>query len=342
MPITRGPLEQWYRDPVSCLQSTLATLLLKAGEDPLVELGLDWEFRHIPGDVRPEEYYWPCRHPGDVVRSLLPHRAAVSRWRTVAGEDPLAVLEDALAAGLLPVIAVDNFHLPFRPAYHDVHAAHLLVVYEVDREAGTVGVSDAQPPAFLGPIPVADLLRSWDDASPHDDQDVFFSGKGETAARRWLEVRLDEPGPELDPGQLGTVLRANVRGFTNPAERDGTHQVGLEGLRGFTDDLVERSRDGGSEALVSAYTFGWGMQAQAALHGELLRRCGAGWGMRELAEAGRHAELVAHLWSGVRVQSAHGRADPAGCARELARHAALLVAAYERALETIDRVAEGL
>ena len=55
--------------------------------------------------------------------------------------------------GVLPIAAVDNFHLPFRPAFHDVHAAHLLVVYRITDT--DVYVSDAQPPAFQGPIPIA-------------------------------------------------------------------------------------------------------------------------------------------------------------------------------------------
>jgi hypothetical protein len=56
--IVDGPVSQWYRDTISCLQATLATVLLHAGEEPLPVLGLAWEFLHIPGDVRPQEFYY--------------------------------------------------------------------------------------------------------------------------------------------------------------------------------------------------------------------------------------------------------------------------------------------
>ncbi|MFF5261692.1 BtrH N-terminal domain-containing protein [Actinomadura viridis] len=337
--IATGPIEHWYRDPVSCLQSTLATLLIHAGQDPLEALGLSWEFLYVPGDVRPEEYYWPCRFPEDLARSVLPYHSVTSRWRVAADADPLRRLEDVLAAGRLPIIAVDNFHLPFRPAHHDVHAAHLLVVYAVDRVAGTVCVSDAQPPTFKGPIPVEDLLRSWNDSSPRDDQDVFFSGKEDVVGFRWLDVSLSDLPVELTSQRLGRALRANRHRFT-ASSSDG--RAGIEGLRRFVRELVGRARGGDGAALAETYTFGWGPQAQAALHGELLRRCGHAWGLPALSVAGRHVERVAHRWSAVRVQSAHGRVDPVGCADDLSRHATRLVEAYGRALDALDKAIPNL
>ncbi|MGX7674002.1 BtrH N-terminal domain-containing protein [Plantactinospora sp. DSM 117369] len=334
MTCVRG-VTQWYRDPVSCLQSTLATLLLEAGHDPLEVLGLSWEFRYHPGDVRPEEYYWPCRRPGDLAGSLLPLHDVTSRWRAIDPADPLGAWRDALAGGRLPVVAVDNYHLPFRPAYHDVHAAHLLVVYDVDETAGTVAVSDAMPPDFAGPLPAEVLLRSCGAAGVDDEQDVFFSGPV-TSGGRWLDVRLPAAIPALDPGRLGLALDANAAGFAAPSDDAWT---GADGLRRYCAQLGTAATP---ELLAEAYTFGWGMQAQASLHGELLRTLGARWDRPALAEAGRRVEQVAHRWTAVRVTAAHGRDDPAGCAGPLRDHLGRLRRAYQEAHAALGRAAADL
>jgi hypothetical protein len=332
-----GAVVQWYRDPVSCLQTTLATLLIHAGEKPLDSLGLAWEFLHVPGDVPMEEYYWPCRYPYDLARSVLPHHPVRSRWHEAPAADPVSALEGALAEGRLPVVAVDNYHLPFRPAYHDVHSAHLIVVYEVDRSAGTVGVSDVMPPAFLGPLRIEDLVRAWRSELPRDVQNSFFSGAG-VARTRWLDVRFLEPFAELTPARLSSALSADVRRFTEPADE----HAGLSGLAEYTGLLLDRARAGDGDALRAAYTFGWATQAQSALHGELLRRCGSDWGVPGLVEAGRRVERVAHCWTGLRVAGAHGRTDPHGWLPELTRHVHRLHRIYQEAVESVDRVAREL
>ncbi|GIH27836.1 hypothetical protein Aph01nite_61460 [Acrocarpospora phusangensis] len=326
---TRRSIDQWYRDPVSCLQSTVAALLLADGQDPLEVLGLAWEFRYLPGDVRPEEFYWPCRVPGDPVASLLPYHPARSRWRTTAVADPLAELREALAEGRLPVVAVDNYHLPFRPALNDVHSAHLIVVYDIDQDGGTVLVSDAMPPAYDGELPVADLLRAWTSANPRE-QEAFFSGA--EIQGRWLDVSLGGPYPALGPERLAEALRADAAGFDDSA---ACHS-GLAGLKRFAGALVEAAEAGNARLVEEAYTFGWGMQAQAALHGELLRRCGNAWRVPSLAEAGRRVERTAHLWTPVRVTAAHGRGAPRDCARDLRHHTERLEAGYRAALIAID------
>ncbi|HST66657.1 MAG TPA: BtrH N-terminal domain-containing protein, partial [Mycobacteriales bacterium] len=184
--LVTGPVRFWYRDLVSCLQATVATVLLRDGHDPLEVLGAAWEFRWIPGDVRSEEFYYPCRYAGDLGRSLAPRHPVRSAWRRPADPaDPLAEIRAAVAADRLLVAAVDNFHLPFRPAFGDVHAAHLVVLSGLDERRGLVYLSDAMPPAFAGPIPVPDFLAAWSSANPADEQDDFFSDAG--IDRRLLE-----------------------------------------------------------------------------------------------------------------------------------------------------------
>ena len=324
-------VRQWYRDPVSCLQSTLATVLLAAGAEPLPVLGLRWEFLFVPGDVRPEEFYYPCRFEGDVARSLAPYHPLRSSWWSPAPEeDPLAELARRVEGGELPIAAVDNYHLPFRPAFHDVHAAHLVVVYAVDRERDEVAVSDAQPPAFRGAIPTEAFLAAWGSPNPADTEDAFFSDS--EIGRRCLSVEIDGPISSLDPERLGSALRENLTDFA----------TGLAELGRYVDDLEARALAGERRPLEELYAFGWGMQAQTYLHGELLREVGAGWSLPELAEAGRAVQEVASAWTGLRMTGAHGLGAPAAAAADLRRHGSRLRRRYETALERVAQAAESL
>jgi hypothetical protein len=337
--VVTGPVRLWYRDLISCLQGTFATVFDRAGHDPLEVLGSHWEFRYIPGDVRPEEFYYPCRHPGDLARSLAPHHPVGSRWgRPADPAAPLVEIAAELAADRPVIAAVDNFYLPFRPAFGDVHAAHLILVWGLDERRGLVHVADAMPPAFSGPLPITDFLRAWGSANPPDVQDAFFSDA--RIDRRYLTVTLGEPFPVLDAGCLRRVLTENL-GLAGD-DNDADAWCGTTGLRRFLDDLVGRARSGDARALADAYPFGWGMQAQASLHGELLRRWGARHRTPAVREAGRLVERVAHVWTGVRVTAAHGRRDPAAAAGDLARHARVLRQRYEQALDGLRDALEEL
>ncbi|MFQ6143748.1 BtrH N-terminal domain-containing protein [Streptomyces seoulensis] len=324
----------WYRDVISCLWATLAENIARAGGEPLDVLGLHWEFRFRPGDVRSEEFYFAGAHPDDVARSIAPYHGISSRWhRAAADDDPLAELAELTGRGMLPVAAVDNFHLPFRPAYGDVHAAHLIVVHDVDLAAGTVTVSDAMPPAFSGVIDAAAFRRSWESANPSDEQDAFFSDS--RIDRRYLTVTVGEL-PPLDRGLLKRALAADGERFAAGDERGPSGDwTGLPGLRRFLDDLREGAAAGEPGALRDAYPFGWGMQAQAGLHGELLRRLGVEHDVPELREAGRRVEAVAHAWTGVRLCAAHGHPDPRAALRELHGHAARLEEAYHQGVAAV-------
>jgi hypothetical protein len=330
--VAATPVAHWYRDPLSCLQSTLASVLLHAGAEPLPVLGLAWEFLFKPGEVRREEFAYPCRFEGDVARSLAPYHPIRSSWWSPAPDDePLAELARRIESGELPIAAVDNFHLPFRPAFHDVHAAHLVVVYAIDRRRHEVRVSDATPPAFQGAIPAVDFLASWSSANPADAEDAFFSDS--QIGRRCLSVEIEGPLPPLGAELLRTALEANLARFA---------ASGLAGLRGYVDYLEEGARAGERRPLEELYPFGWGMQAQAFLHGELLRETGSSWSRPELAEAGRAVAEVASAWTGLRMTGAHALAAPAAAAADLRRHGDRLRRRYEVALEAVARAAESL
>ena len=333
--------ELWYRDLISCLQATFGTVVARAGADPLTVLGAGWRFLHLPGDVRSEEFYYPCpagESGGAYLgAALAPHHELHARWWQPADEDDLwREVRETLADDRLVIAAVDNFHLPFRPAYGDVHAAHLVVVYGLDEVRGLVYVSDAMPPAFRGAVPIEAFLRSWGSANPADVQDSFFSDS--RIGRRCLDVRLDAPPPPLTPELLGGFLRTDVDAFTTATSAC----TGLAGFDAFAGELLERCRAGDATALSELYPFGWGMQAQASLHGELLRRCGQEWGDPALAGAGRAVESVAHAWTGLRITGAHGLGDPRAVSADITHHATVLRGTYARAVDAVGAAAAQL
>jgi hypothetical protein len=84
------------------------------------------------------------------------------------------------------------------------------------------------------------------------------------------------------------------------------------------------------------------MQAQASLHGELLRRCGRDWDDPALAGAGRAAESVAHAWTGLRITGAHGLDDPRAVAADIAHHATVLRGKYANAVDAVSAAAARL
>lgn len=324
-----GP--RWYRDTMSCLQATWATILEAHGYRPLDVLGETWGFCCVPGDVRPEEFYFPTPG-GDLAAALAPDQDVSCTWQLAHVHEGLEPLRDALRRGELPIAAVDNFHLPFRPAFGDVHAAHLLVVHAVDDAASTILVSDAMPPAFHGEIAIADFLRSWSSPNPADDQDAFFSAS--PIARRWLRIDIRSVETAHTPERLARALIRNSDGM-----RPGSSGAVLQGLWGvelWTAQLAQSAERGDAAALGDAYVLGWGMQAQSALHGELLRRRGSDFDLPELREAGRLVERVAGVWTGVRVTAAHGRTSPRRAAADLALHGRRLVRAYDEAADAVD------
>lgn len=327
----------WYRDQISCLQAGFAALLARAGRDPLAVLGSAWEFRATPGDVRHEEYYLPCAVPGDLGRSLAPYHELSSRWHSRGPEhddDPLRGPAEHIERGEPVIAAVDNYYLPFRPAFGDVHAAHLIIVYGFDYERGTVHVSDAMPPAFRGEIPMEAFLRSWGSVNPRDEQDAFFSDA--PVGHRYLEVSLGEPGPELTPGLLGRYIQRNVDGFLDTGPEAGKERLGLSGLSAFLDELLDLAEAADPAVLRDLYPLGWAMQAQSALHGELLRVLGALWALPDLARAGHAVESVSDTWTGLRMTGAHHYGAPAAASPDLRRHAAALRRRYEDAVETLQ------
>lgn len=315
----------WRHDLAGCLHACAATLLAQRGLDPGQVLGSGWVFRYAVGDFRREEYYFPARPGESLFAALAPHHRVASRWHAPAGPDEgWAQVRDRVAAGTPVAVAVDNFHLHFRPAYRDVHANHLIVVYGFDEEAGTARVLDAVPPRFDGDIPLAELraARGSANAGAHD-RDMFFADQ--RIGHRWLELVTGERPERLDRARVAEILRRN---------RETYGGEGRDALRAFLTAMEQRLAAGdpvADELFVVAGT----ALAATGLHAGWLAGVGRQLAATRLVELGREVERVAHHWTAVRILAALTRHGEVSATRLARRHRELR-AAYDQAFAEID------
>lgn len=294
----RQIVQQWYRDSCSCAQTTIATLALMKRMDPLDLLGRSLTFRVDSVSISHEEYYAPSDPMRGPLGEITPHTEISSSWNY--GEN-VTDLEAAVERGPI-ILAVDNYYLPFRPAYLDVHAAHLVVVTKVKTEGGGTSfyVSDAQPPSFQGWVPAETLYEAWDSANPADDQDEFFSST--PVKRRYLTVDLAEHRV-LDLADCLHFIDLTAHHLQTGVDISGGNQwVGIKGLAQYRH-LFDRSEEQLSRCK-DLYILGWWHQAQARLHAELLERF-ASRGATELALPILAANGIATSWTNVRLAGAH-------------------------------------
>ncbi|MFJ4713454.1 BtrH N-terminal domain-containing protein [Streptomyces sp. NPDC088785] len=297
-----GTYPQWYEDPLSCLQTTLGSVLLEHGLSPVEVMGLPCEFAFAPGDAMCEEFYRPAQSERGVAADLCPYHDVASAWTSGSSAEDLIDLIDRHAG---VIVAVDNYHLPFRPAYRDVHAAHLVVVPAWRRTAAgetEFYVSDVQPPHFQGWLAAHHLVESWTSGNPSDAQDVFFSSR--EIGGRVLTVTVRSAPEELTGRRLQHALAGNLDRWEHGTAAD-TDRVwtGRAGLDRFVDWLTARGTD--PQALRPAYTFGWAMQAQAHLHGRLAQEAGRRAPRPHLARIAASADRLVGAWTNVRLLSAH-------------------------------------
>lgn len=340
--VHRPPL--WYRDTVGCLQATVGSALLAGGWDPLEVLGAGWSFTHLPQDAPHEEFYLPLPPGVQLAQALAPHHALELSWSRArqAGRAALGELAEVLAGGGLPIAAVDNYHLPFRPAYHDLHAAHLVIVYAVDGYRQLVQVADPTPPAFTGSVPVESFLAAWQSGNPADEQDAFFS-RTAIGGRFLVLAPPGNPRP-LSAHQLAEAIQANYLRLQHPDGPGGGEPawLGMVGLRKYLSAVGDAAAAGDREAVRRVYPGSWSAQASASLHGELLRARGARWRLPELIELGRAVERVAHAWTAVRVTAAHAWSDPAPVADLLHAQGRRLSARYQNAVALVPEASRRL
>jgi hypothetical protein len=338
LPQARRQPVPWYRPAINCLAASVGTVLATASHDPLDVLGSGWDFTHVPGQEPFEEFYWPVPEHGDLGSRLAPHRPVTIEWSQDAAGD-LSGLITELEQDRIPVAAVDKYFLPFRPAYHDIHAAHIILVYGVDQYRELVWLCDPTPPGFNGPLPIADFQQARNSSNPADVQDAFFSAS--EIRGRYLRIVADPGLTTLSPPELGVALKSNLAAFSADSPADGPW-TGNIGLRRYLDHVISHAEAGHADAVRQVYPFAWSAQASAAMHGELLRTRGGQWRIPELTEAGRAVEAVASAWTPVRVLAAHGWQSPASIASSLRSYGIDLARQYRIAQELAGRAANRL
>jgi hypothetical protein len=322
----------WRHDLAGCLHSVMAVLLRQRGADPLAVLGAGWGFALDPDDVRREEYYLPHRR-GSLLAGLAPYHPVSSRWHSPTGPDAgWQEVRARVAAGEPVAVAVDNFHLPFRPAYRDVHTNHLVTVYGFDDERGEVLVADPVPPRFQGPITLAELRAARDSANPvRHDRDMFFTDN--PIGNRWLEVSLDGDLPPFDRDLVRRVVAGNAAAFREPADADS----GLAGQSRFLARTADGLAAGRQDAVDTGFVVAAPVLAVTAVHADWLAAAARRDGNARLREAARAVDRVAHHWTAVRILVATARSDPRAAAEPLRRRARRLTGDHERALALLDR-----
>jgi Butirosin biosynthesis protein H, N-terminal len=334
MKVVLAPMTFWFHDLCSCLQDCIATVLIYHKHDPTLILGASWEFYYSPADVQREEFYHPLPRP-TLAESMMPFHPIHSAWHaTDDAERAWADVKALVAEGQPVIVAVDNFHVPFRPAYGDVHAAHLIVVFGFDEATDEVYVLDSTPPTKCGPIPLRDFLVARSSDNPvSGERDFFFAGAA--VANRWLQLDIGTPLPTLTRAWATEVIATNLRRFREPAADSGWS--GIAGLTHYLASICERSLgpDAG-DALQELYTVGWTAQGSTALHADFLMQAGRQLGWEHLVEVGRHVDRLANEWTALRMFGAHGFMQPTVIAERLRQRTITFLSNYEQTLQLLE------
>jgi hypothetical protein len=341
MKLVLDGIRPWRHDLAGCLHACAATLLDHAGADPLQVLGAAWQFRYTDGDYRPEEYYFPVPDGSSLLAALAPYHPVGSRWhRPASAEQGWQEVRQQMIAGRPVAVAVDNFELPFRPAYSDVHSNHLVVVYGFDDGRGTVTVLDAVPPYFNGEIPLSRLTAARDSGNQiRHERDMFFADN--PIGNRWLELVIGEAGPADPPAGY---LARNLKQFQ--AECSDGEYLGRDGLQRF---LLEQERRlaGGESVADELFVVAGVALATTAVHADWLAETGRRLDLPGWPELARQVSRVAHHWSAVRILAALSRpgagltgaapSEPVSAGR-LARRRQALLSDLDRALAEAESV----
>ncbi|MGW5867830.1 BtrH N-terminal domain-containing protein [Streptomyces sp. NPDC055239] len=339
MRVELSDIAHWRHDLGHCLHTTMGGLLRHHGLDPLQVLGAHWGFFHRPGDVRREEYFFPLHRDG-LLESMAPHHPVWSRWHWPDdAASGWGEVRAAILAGAPVAVAADNFHLPFRPAYRDVHTNHLLTAYGFDDERDLVLICDSVPPRFQGAIPIGQFTDARDSANPVlHDRDLFFTDN--PVANRWLEVGVEGELPPHDRDFVRQVLAVNEAGFGS--SHPGPELSGLAGQRRYLDELGDRLAAGDASVIDETFIVTGAVLAMTGVHGDYLTATARDFESPALLEAARTVDRVAHHWSALRIGVAMAREEPAVAETSVRNRAKHLLTDQELALDRLHAAARSL
>jgi hypothetical protein len=321
------------RELDTCLFAVTASILRYRRWDDVMSLGALWSFNYPLCGIARTEYYLPVRS-GSLMETMLVGQGVRSTWRTTdEASQGWFDLAATISSGQPAAIAVDNYHLPFRPAYRDVHSNHLILVYGIDDERDLVYVLDATPPAFKGPIPAPHLRQARASGNPEDgDRDFFFSRS--TIAHGQLDVIF--PAQPWVPTQ--EAIRAAIQKNVSDLLDGSQDKVWLSGVSGILRlaDLVERTAGEHCEDIFIASGV---VLASRGRHAVFLKRSAVLLHESDLSRVARALEAIAHQWAAVRIlASREARERSATVGRRLAgrlRQIAKAETAAARELATI-------
>ena len=324
-------IHPWRHDLAGCLHACAATLVGHAGFAPLEALGASWDFYYQLGDIRSEEYYFPCPEGRSLLSSLAPSHPISSRWHWPRdAEQGWHEVREQILAGSPAAVAVDNFELPFRPAYQDVHSNHLVVVYGFDDERRSALVLDAIPPFFRGelPLPVLAAARESGNRVSHE-RDMFFADN--PIGNRWLQLLVDGP-PSTVTGSPAGYLAGNLENF-RVAARPGSYR-GRDGIADFLAKMSDRL-EGGYPIADELFVVAGVALASTAVHADWVADTGQRLGLAGWPELARQIDRVAHHWTAIRILASLSRTGEVSAQRLRSRRAALL-ADLDRALAGVE------
>lgn len=152
-------------------------------------------------------------------------------------------LENHLATGKAAIVAVDAFHLPFRPAYRRVHSSRTVLASRGPAD-GQVHIRDGWGPPAEGTVSREELRAARFSAVPLDvDREPLFSGN--PVGGVWFTV-------ETSPFQVDDAAAwARERLGWLYDEMATTHtdqrgEYGIEALRKFQREIAIAARRGAS------------------------------------------------------------------------------------------------
>ncbi len=335
MRIILPDISPWRHDLCGCLHNCLGTMLLQQHVDPTTVLGAAWNFSYVPGDVRREEYYYPCRSTS-IVQSIAPYHAATSCWHeppdTQAGWDEI---KHAIEQGKPAIVAVDNYYLPFRPAFQDVHSNHLILVYGFDDEYDYAYVLDVTPPAFRGPLArtLLQQARSSQNEARHA-RDLFFTNV--PIAQRWLEVDFQVPYPSLEREWLRSVLVENINHMRSASEEHSF--IGIAGIASYYAYFMQGITDNNNPLFYMDELFmvSYILMETTALHADFLALAGRKLSLPRLTELSRWVDTIAHHYTALRIMAAKGRNAAVEMLPRIARRCEMTLIEHEKVLSEIE------
>ncbi|MEF2074667.1 BtrH N-terminal domain-containing protein [Consotaella aegiceratis] len=342
MTVELSGMKYWFHESVSCLHDCIAMVLLHCGQEPIAVLGARWCFFHDRQKVSSEEFYYPSRNTEQLGQALAPFHALRARWRLAASSDEL--LEGvchSLDDGRPALVVEDNFFMPNRPAFRDVHAAHLVLVTGYDRDNNTFRIMEPTPPLYHGAISREQLraaVGSDNEVRP-GLRDFFFAGS--RIEFRWIDVEKFRAVPAIDTERLISILQRNLADLSTVSTTG--QLIGISGLEAYLRDLVSNPGESDESAklsLAEIYTVGWAHQAQTALHAEFLKQSGMVLRSPFLLEAARRVDSIAAQWTAFRLFGAHGAHGGLSLAMallEIEDRIEGFISSHRRALAAIDR-----